>query len=243
LPEQDTSLGGSLRGFETTQWSQVVLARDGEAAERRRAFERLLERYWKPVYAYVRLQWGYGNEDSKDLTQQFFTWLLEGNALDHVRRNRGRFRIFLRVVLRNFLTDAYRSGKALQHGGDRAIVDLEEAEEAVPAAGSPEAAMDQEWRRALVSQGLDLLRQEYRALGKEAYYRLFEAYYFGQEPEPSHEAVAARFGISPTDVNNHLADARRRFRRNVYGLVARSVTDAEGLRLEIRDLFGTEALP
>jgi len=103
--------------------------------------------------------------------------------------------------------------------------------------------MDREWKRVVVARGLQLLREECKATGRETEFKVFEAYYFDPRGEDGHEAVAARFGLTTADVNNHLTGARRRFRRHVYGIVAQSVTDVEGFRLEIRELFGPEGVP
>ena len=242
MKDRDTTLGGALRGFETTQWSQVARAQDGHHDLRRKALEELLRRYWKPVYAYIRLQWNRSNEDSKDLTQEFFAWLLESDALQQIQKERGRFRTFIRVALRNFLSNEYEAGKAVKRGGGRTIVSLQELEAAglnLPSsAANPEAALDREWKRALLEQALDALREDYRAVDKLVSYQVFEAYYFALQAEPSHADLAAKFGLSLVDVNNILADARERFRRHVYTLVSELVTDAEGFRVEVHDLFG-----
>jgi len=38
----------------TTQWSQVLAARDGSDTEARAALEGLCQTYWQPLYAYMR---------------------------------------------------------------------------------------------------------------------------------------------------------------------------------------------
>ncbi|MGB6000948.1 MAG: hypothetical protein WBI00_10735 [Thermoanaerobaculia bacterium] len=37
----------------TTQWSQVLAARDGSDTEARAALEMLCQTYWQPLYAYI----------------------------------------------------------------------------------------------------------------------------------------------------------------------------------------------
>ena len=60
----------------TTQWSQVLAARDGSDTEARAALESLCQTYWQPLYAYIRHQ-GSDPDEASDLTQGFFTELLE----------------------------------------------------------------------------------------------------------------------------------------------------------------------
>ena len=43
-------------GVATTQWSQVLAARDGSDTEARAALEALCQTYWQPLYAYIRHQ-------------------------------------------------------------------------------------------------------------------------------------------------------------------------------------------
>jgi len=58
----------------TTQWSQVLAARDGSDTEARRALESLCQTYWQPLYAYIRHP-GFGLEEAQDLTQGYFAEL------------------------------------------------------------------------------------------------------------------------------------------------------------------------
>jgi len=51
----------------TTQWSQVLAARDGSDTEARAALESLCQTYWQPLYAYIRHQ-GYSPDEARDLT-------------------------------------------------------------------------------------------------------------------------------------------------------------------------------
>ena len=59
----------------TTQWSQVLAARDGSDSQARAALESLCQTYWQPLYAYIRAQ-GSPPEEAADLTQGFFLDLL-----------------------------------------------------------------------------------------------------------------------------------------------------------------------
>lgn len=109
--------------FGSTRWSLVLAAgRDGSTA--RDAMEVLCQSYWFPVYAFVRRRFN-GAEDSQDLTQAFFTQLLEQNTLDAADRTRGRFRAFLLTALKNFLTNEHEKASAQKRGGGRAVASLD----------------------------------------------------------------------------------------------------------------------
>src|SRR3974390_2304541 len=76
--------------FVTTHWSVVLTAGRSDTTRARAALENLCRTYWPPLYAYVRRR-GYSPEDAEDLTQGFFTRLLELNSLTEGRREKGKF--------------------------------------------------------------------------------------------------------------------------------------------------------
>src|SRR2546421_1890182 len=80
--------------FLSTHWSLVLRGgnRDGSQAEA--ALSVLCQRYWFPLYAYVRRRVADVHE-AQDLTQGFFARLLEKNVLAAASPERGRFRAFL----------------------------------------------------------------------------------------------------------------------------------------------------
>lgn len=86
----------------TTQWSQVLAARDGSDTEARQALDVLCQTYWLPLYAYIRHR-GSSPEDARDLTQAYFAELLDKDFLAGVDPSKGRFRAFLLASLRHFL--------------------------------------------------------------------------------------------------------------------------------------------
>ena len=84
----DRSPGGR---FQTTRWSLVLAAglRDSEVAAP--ALASLCEIYWPPVYTFIRRQ-GHPADQARDLTQEFFTRVLEKQYFKAADPNRGRFR-------------------------------------------------------------------------------------------------------------------------------------------------------
>src|SRR5688572_6539427 len=76
-----------LRGdaqFTTTHWSVVLSARENWSSDANAALEQLCCAYWYPLYAYGR-RCGYTLHDAQDLTQAFFTVLLQKHFLDGIR--------------------------------------------------------------------------------------------------------------------------------------------------------------
>ena len=98
-----TDMGGTGALFLTTHWSLLEAAGSGQDTDGKALIGLLLERYWKPVYCYLRRQ-GYGNEDSKDLTQGFFHEIVLGHHLiETADKSKGRFRTYLLVSLDRYL--------------------------------------------------------------------------------------------------------------------------------------------
>src|SRR5512145_1416957 len=116
--------GPRLARFETTHWSLVLAAGRGESSHTREAFAALCEIYWYPLYAYVRRQ-GYNPDDAQELTQAFFTRLIEKRDVQRVRRERGRFRSFLLASLKHFLLNDARRRRASRRGGGQTPLALE----------------------------------------------------------------------------------------------------------------------
>src|SRR4051812_42066553 len=92
MNESDDAPGAEV-GFQTTQWSVVVRAGRRDDGDAGAALATLCERYWFPVYAYLRRRASDVHE-AQDLTQEFFAWLLEKNTLACAAPERGRFRAF-----------------------------------------------------------------------------------------------------------------------------------------------------
>lgn len=95
-----------VASFQTTRWSLVVAAGGDNSSAARAALASLCELYWYPLYAYVRRH-GYSPDDAADLTQAFFTSLLERRDFEQLTRERGRFRAFLLASLKHFLANDF----------------------------------------------------------------------------------------------------------------------------------------
>src|SRR4029077_10832552 len=104
----------SANAFRTTHWTQVLAAR-GESKEAKHALRDLCELYYGPVEAFIG-RYRAGHDDARDLTQEFFAKLLEGNSLNGVERTRGRFRSYLLGAVKHFLSDQVDRAFAKKRG-------------------------------------------------------------------------------------------------------------------------------
>src|SRR5215216_5092903 len=99
--------------FLTTRWSVVLAARSVASREAANALESLCRTYWQPLYLYARRH-GHSPEDAEDLTQGFFAKLLEKDWLAAVEQERGRFRQFLLMTFKRFMTNEHEHAHRLK---------------------------------------------------------------------------------------------------------------------------------
>jgi RNA polymerase sigma factor (sigma-70 family) len=238
------------RGFPETRLSLVEALVSGTGAERERAIEALATVYWRPVYCHLRSKWHANREDAEDLTQEFFAGALLSGLLAGYDPHRARFRTYLRGCVDHLAANARRAASRLKRGGGvvHLSLDFAGAERDLHAladagAGDADARFHAEWVRALFAAAVGALRERAVAGGHEVRFRLFER--CDLEPmddvgRPSYRELAEEFGLPVTQVTNHLAWARREFRRLVLEqLRAISGSDAE-FRAEARELLGVE---
>ena len=97
--------------------------------------------------------------------------------------------------------------------------------------------------RSLFTLSIETLRQRYEESGREVYFQLFQLYDL-RDDEPgekiSYASLAKQFGISTTDVTNHLAAARREFRKIVLDKLRELTATDEEFRNEARAILGVE---
>jgi len=102
--------------FTTTRWSVVLAAQRDSTPQAREALNQLCERYWHPLYAYLRRS-GHGADEAQDLTQAFFAEILEKHTFRDADPARGRFRSFLLASLKNFAANERERAHTKKRGG------------------------------------------------------------------------------------------------------------------------------
>jgi RNA polymerase sigma-70 factor (ECF subfamily) len=196
----------------------------------------LARRYQGPAEVYLRAALGLSRERAHELFQEFFAWMLASGFLAKAEPARGRFRAFLKLALRRFATDELRKAAAEKRGGGRTALALDEPdapEVADARAPEPEVALDDAWRAALVAEAFARTRAELERTGRAVHFALFHDHYLASGPEPDYRALAARHGVTTTDVSNHLQRAKRVFREALRALVLDTVATPEDLGEEL----------
>ena len=226
----------------TTHWSLVLAAAGTEDSHGREALARLCQVYWYPLYAFVRRQ-GHDPHDAQDLTQEFFMRLLEKDYLGDVDRSKGKFRSFLLVALKHFLSKEWDRARTLKRGGGHRLVSLDtlSAEDRYRREpednATPERLFERRWALTLLDQVLTRLSEEYETTGKRALFEQLQGCLMGDSDLLPYAELAARLGMTEGAVKVVVHRLRKRYRGVLRDEIAQTVADSAEIDDEIRQLL------
>jgi RNA polymerase sigma factor (sigma-70 family) len=233
---------GGGRGFATTRWSLVLAAGEDGSECSKRALEELCAQYWYPLYAYARRR-GYDQEDSRDLTQAFFTKLLEKRNLRAADPSRGRFRTFLLSSMKNFLASQWRKDNTLKRGGVVEILslDFDSAEESYRLEPShelsPEAIYERRWAMSLLERAVADLRSQYEKAGHGLLFEALKGFLGVEGDVLPYAELSRRVGQSEGALRTAASRLRSRWRKRLRELVAETVHDESEVQDELQSLI------
>jgi RNA polymerase sigma-70 factor (ECF subfamily) len=244
----DLPVPGAARQFASTRWSLVVAAGQRDLPESAEALASLCRLYWYPLYAYARRRLP-TPDDAQDLTQEFFARLLEKDYLRQADRRRGRFRSFLLTAFKHFLANEQERANARKRGGGRRALPLdfpdgerryhrEPGHEA-----TAEALYERGWALRLLEQALTRLREEQAGAGKERLFSCLKETLTGADAPRPYADIAAELGTSVEAIKVAVHRLRRRYGELLRAEIAQTVTTAEEVEAELRDLFAAVRAP
>ena len=228
--------------FPTTHWSRVITVASRDAAEAREALSSLCQAYWYPIYAYIRHR-GYAPEQARDLTQDYFAYVLERDLFAKADPARGRFRAFLRRVCVRQLAARREQENAAKRGGGRSLVsidplDAERRYTLEPAHElTPERIFDRTWALTLLDRVVKRLRSEYDDAGRSARFDELITLLTRDPATGTYSEIAERLGTTEGNVRVAVHRLRRRYGLLLREEIAATVGDAAEVEDEIQTLF------
>ena len=238
--------------FNTTRWSMVLscAASGVESVAARDALSELCRIYWRPIFAYICRR-GYPTQDAEDLTQDFFTSLLQGPLLERADPERGRFRSLLLKALQDFLGHAREKLRTQKRGGEIKFVSWDDWMAEAPSqlsfsaqalnSWSPEQLFDLRWAATVVEQALRRLREECQSKSRLRLFETLSPYLTTERADVSYQTLATTLGITESAVKKQLHNLRRRYRWLLYNEVEQTVEHPSEVEGEIRHLCATLA--
>lgn len=238
----ETSMGGKDSRFPTTTISMILAARESNPEFLRMHMEKIISRYWKPIYSYIRRAWSSNDQDAKDQTQDFFLRLVEKDVLDQFDPGRGNFRSFIKKCLKNRLLTNRRAEQRQKRGGGKIFVSLEhlmeKAGDAFPSDDHPPDDMfDREWIQELLNQAVSELETTLRADNRGDAYEVFRMYDL-EEESSTYREIGKKLGMEETRVGNTLYQVRQKLRQIVLSHIREYVVEGDGLVAEESLILG-----
>ena len=230
--------GGS---FDDTNWWVVDKAGHPEMPQADEARASLCRTYWYPAYCYIR-GLGHGREDAQDLTQEFFTRLLEKNYVQAAAAEKGKFRSYLLMMLKRFLADQWDRAHRQKRGGGTPTISIDAVDteffrrRELADETTPDRVFDRAWAESLLRQALERLQQELAAAGKEKHFQELQPF-VTCDSEVTCSATAERLGMSVSNLKVTVHRLRQRFRELVRAEIARTAATEAEVEGELRDLY------
>ncbi|MGZ8939907.1 MAG: RNA polymerase sigma factor [Limisphaerales bacterium] len=227
--------------FVTTQWSLVVATREGDSSGASEALNDLCRAYWPPLYSYIRRQ-GHDVAEAQDLTQEFFSRLLQRDYLARVDQQRGKFRSFLLAYVKHFLSEQLEKARAQKRGGGQKLLSLNasEGEEGYLSEPvdelTPEQVFERRWVQTILQRVFDRLAVEYVKGGKAGLFEELKDFQPRQSGSLTYAQIGARLGTTEAAVKSAMQRLRQRHREILREEIAQTVTSTNEVEEEIRHM-------
>ena len=238
----DSDSSRATWAFPDTGWSTVGQA-TGDDESSRRALDRLLRRYIRPLQCHLISSMGIRPDRADDLVQGFVAdRILTGNLLVLADRQRGKFRTLLTTALENYTKSAMRHDEALKRQpADVPVTSLPDSDVIPASAKTPPEAFEVAWAREVLAEALRRTESHYREAGRQEIWLAFELRALkpalhGEDP-PSCAELASRLGLgSPQKVSNAVVTCGRALRQSIRSVIREYVADDSAVDDEVREL-------
>jgi RNA polymerase sigma-70 factor (ECF subfamily) len=242
--QDPTEMGGIGEAFLTTHWTLIQEIKSVEDKDRA-LIGLMLERYWKPIYCYLRRK-GYDNEQAKDLTQGFLhEVVLKRGLVQKADRSRGRFRSLLLTALNRYLVNVKESEKSRTRIPPEKLVSLEVVDPPeldMITESTPDDFYNYVWVSALLDQVLSAVQTSCDRDNLQIHWQVFEDRVVrpilqGSTP-PSLSEVCRKHEIQDEKkASNMLVTVRRRFQKALKEYVRTTVASDSHTQAELAEIL------
>jgi hypothetical protein len=207
--------------FPRTDWSELGKAAQADEAR----LDRLIRLYWQPLRIYLAASFPGLKDQTEVLLQEFAEdKILKTGWLQRADRQRGQFRDFLKISLRNFVLDRLNRAE-VRH----APLSLDDLEQELPEPPASVEAFDLTWVRTVLAETLRRMEADCKdpSAGQPRRGQLWEMFrirllepIFNDAPQVPYEELIERFTLkSPTDASNMLLSAKRIFKAQLTRVI------------------------
>jgi len=243
--QDPTEMGGQREAFLTTHWTLIQDIKSDQDKDRA-LIGLMLERYWKPIYCYLRRK-GYNNEAAKDLTQGFLHEVVLNRDLVHkADRTRGRFRTLLLTALNRHLINIKDKESIRTRIPPEKLVSLDMVDPPelsnMMTESNPEDFYNYAWLSALLDQVLTAVQTSCEQDGLQIHWKVFEDRVVrpilqGSET-PSLSEVCQKHSIQDEKkASNMLVTVKRRFHAALRDYVQTTVASEKFAQEELAEIF------
>jgi len=239
-----TDMGGAGEVFLTTHWSLVEHIQSEDDKDKA-LIGLLLDRYWKPVYCYLRRK-GHDNEQAKDLTQGFFhEVVLNRNLVQRADQSKGRFRTFLLHALDQYLLNEQRRQTTQKRIPKGKLVSLDIGRPpALPEAVSelnPEDSYNYAWIAALLDQILSEVETRCLEDDMETHWHVFQDRIvkpiLADVAPPPFADICRQYGIEDSKkASNMITTVRRRLQKALKEYLRNTATSEGQMQEEFAEI-------
>jgi hypothetical protein len=224
--------------FPVTDWAELGKAAAAEPVP----LDRLVRLYWQPLKIFLLAAFPSLRAQTDTLLQEFAEdKLLQEGWLRKADQNRGRFRDFLKISLRNFVLDRLSRSEA-----KNPPVSLDELEQELPQIEADSEAFDLEWARTVLGETLRRMEADCKRAGEDQPRRghIWEMFrirliepVFNDAAQVPYDQLIERFGLkSPMDASNMLLSGKRIFKTHLERVIREYAGQDAATALEIQAL-------
>lgn len=234
-PATSTSEGSG--SFPLTMWEVVRAAAEGGDKTSFVAISSLCERYREPLLVFARSL--VGADQAEDFLQGFLVRMVDPSFYARIKPERGRFRSFLRVCLKNYVADQIDKQKAQRRGGDAQVQSMQETDEGghpmlelAADTSTPDLDFDRAWAKSVLERSLGALNSENQGHRRDRFLAARDIL-TGEGPEIAYAELAQRVGMTEGSFRVLVHRLKKRLRAIVEEEVRATVASAEDAATEL----------